>query len=781
MSQHKLIITLFLLTTAYFSSAQNLTLSGYVRDKTTGETLIGASIYEKQDPSVGTATNNYGFFSLTLKAGKHTLIASFVGYNDIEKKVELTQNETLNIELGEGIDMQEVVIKSTIEDKNVQSTQMGVAELPLEMVKKLPSLGGEVDILKSLQLLPGVMSAGEGNAGFYVRGGGPDQNLVLLDEATVYNTGHLLGFFSVFNSDAIKNTKLLKGNMPAQYGGRLSSVVDVQMRDGNMKGWALQGGIGLIASRLTVEAPIVKDKASFLVSGRRTYAFDIAQPFLKGGAAEGTNYNFYDLNTKLNVELGQKDRIFGSGYFGRDVLNYTQKQRDFNLNLDWGNSTATLRWNHVFNNKLFMNVTTLYNDYKFEVGVAQKTAGFDFNLFSGVRDWSGKVAFGWFLNNKHQIDFGADYIFHTFIPNKSKITTLDNQYTIAPENKYGHEAALYIQDDWKISRKLAVNIGTRFSGFRQVGPYVSNVTGQAFESGEEVKTYTGIEPRLGLRYIVGENASIKGGVSVNKQYIHLVANSNSTFPSDLWVPSTDRTKPQNSIQYAIGYFQNLHKNEYETSVELYYKDLDNQIEFGESFVRQLKQDRELQFVYGAGRAYGAEFFIKKRTGKLNGWLGYTLSRTERSMPDIEKGRWFPTKYDRTHDISLALNYELDKEWDFGLVFIYGTGNAFTRIESFYLVNGELKQNYGLRNEARAPAYHRADVSVNYTPKKWQRKNYESSFNFSIYNVYDNWNQFATYYDAEVDQKTGSFNIKNYQITLFPIIPSITWNFKWKQR
>ncbi len=761
--------------------AQNVTISGYVRDKSSGETLIGASVYDKSDPSIGTATNTYGFFSLTLKAGKHVLITSFVGYSDIEKNLDITENQMLNIELGEGLVMQEVVIKGTVEDKNVQGTQMGVSELPMEMVKKLPALGGEVDILKTLQLMPGVMSAGEGNAGFYVRGGGPDQNLVLLDEATVYNTGHLLGFFSVFNSDAIKNTKLLKGNMPAQYGGRLSSVVDVQMRDGNSHGFAIQGGIGLIASRLTVEGPIVPEKSSFLVSGRRTYAFDIAQPFLKGGAAEGTNYNFYDLNTKINLELGPKDHIFASGYFGRDILDYVQKQRDFHFNMDWGNATGTLRWNHVFNNKLFMNVTTIYNDYKFGVGLEQKTSNFSFNLFSGVRDLSGKVSFGYFLNNNHQIEFGTDYIFHTFIPNKSTITTLDNVYVVSPENKYGHETAVYVQDDWKVSTNFAVNIGLRASAFRQVGPYTSNVNGKEYAKGEEVKTYTGLEPRFSMRYGLTKSSSLKGGVSINKQYIHLVANSNSTFPSDLWVPSTDRTKPQDAIQYAVGYFKNFQNNDYEASVELYYKDMKNQIEFGESFVRQLKQDRELQFVYGIGRAYGAEFFLKKRTGNFSGWLGYTISRTERSMPDIQNGEWFPTKYDRTHDVSLALNYELDKEWDFGMVFIYGTGNAFTQVESFYLINGNLQQNYGPRNAARAPAYHRADISVNYTPAKWQRKNYESSFNFSIYNVYDNWNQFATYYDASIDQKTGSFSIKNYQITLFPIIPSLTWNFKWKQK
>jgi hypothetical protein len=449
--------------------------------------------------------------------------------------------------------------------------------------------------------------------------------------------------------------------------------------------------------------------------------------------------------------------------------------------MDWGNATGTLRWNHVFSNKLFMNVTTIYNDYKFGVGLEQKTSNFNFNMFSGVRDLSGKVSFGYFLNNNHQIEFGTDYIFHTFIPNKSVITTLDNVYTVSPENKYGHEAAVYVQDDWKVSSKFAVNIGLRASAFRQVGPYTSNIDGKEYANGEEVKTYSGLEPRFSMRYALTNNSSLKGGISVNKQYIHLVANSNSTFPSDLWSPSTERTKPQDATQYAVGYFKNFHNNDYETSVELYYKDMKNQIEFGESFVRQIKQDRELQFVYGIGRAYGAEFFLKKRTGKFSGWLGYTISRTERSMPAIQNGEWFATKYDRTHDISLALNYELDKEWDFGMVFIYGTGNAFTQVESFYLINGNLQQNYGPRNAARAPAYHRADISVNYTPLKWQRKNYESSFNFSIYNVYDNWNQFATYYDAVVDQKTGSFSIKNYQITLFPIIPSITWNFKWNQK
>ncbi len=784
--QNTLFCLLLLFATPLWLTAQkNFTLSGYIKDKSTGETLIGANIYDKNNPTLGATTNAYGYYILSLPEGAHSLAATFVGYTDWTMDVTMNKDLRLNVDLGEGVEMKAVVVTAEQKDRNVESTQMGTVELPLEQVKKLPALMGEVDILKSLQLLPGVMSAGEGNSGFYVRGGGADQNLVLLDEATVYNTGHLLGFFSVFNADALKSTTLIKGNMPANYGGRLSSVVDVSMRDGNNQNFAAEGGIGAISSRLTLEGPIVKDKASFMVSGRRTYAFDVAQPFIQKTNFKGTNYYFYDLNLKANYKFSDRDRVYLSGYFGRDVLRYKSEARGFDFSMPWGNATGTLRWNHLFSDRLFMNASVVYNDYDFTISAGQKN--FEFKLFSGIKDWNGKLDFTYHLNNKHKLSFGANYTYHTFIPNVSTVSVGETVYELPSKKKYAHESAVYLLDDWKVNNKLAINMGLRFSAFTQVGPYTSTADGAVYKTLEPVKTYTGLEPRVSFKYSVRKDASIKGGVSYNKQYIHLVSNSTSTFPSDLWVPSTERTQPQASVQYATGYFQNFHNNDYETSVEVYYKDLFNQIDYAENYVPRFATDTETQFVYGRGRAYGLELFLKKRTGKLNGWVGYTLSRSERRFqnenPDfaIADGKWFPSRFDRTHDISVAVNYDLNKQWSFGGVFVYGTGNAFTAATDFYLLDGQLRTNYGPRNGSRIQEYHRLDVSATWTPKtKNPNPNFESSWNFSIYNVYNNLNTFLTYYDQQVDLAASSAQIKYYKVTLFPIIPSVTWNFKWKK-
>jgi outer membrane receptor for ferrienterochelin and colicin len=453
----------FLLFTVLIFAQENFTISGYVKDGATGETLIAANIINKSNPSQGVATNLYGFYSLTLPTGEYTLIFSYLGYSNKEITVNLTDNQRLNIELAEGVTIQEIVVTGERKDKNVSSTEMGTVELQMDDIKKLPAIFGEVDILKTLQLLPGVSSAGEGSAGFYVRGGGPDQNLVLLDEAVVYNSGHMFGFFSVFNSDAIKNTSLIKGGMPAYYGGRVSSVVDIQMKEGNNKNYAVEGGIGLIASRLTIEGPIQKEKSSFMVSGRRTYAFDLAQPALKGTNFEGTNYYFYDLNAKANHIFSDKDRIYFSAYFGRDVLNYTSLERDFEFRMPYGNTTATIRWNHLYNDKLFMNVSAIYNDYDFSFDGRQ--SDFSFSLFSGVRDYNAKIDFDYAPNVKHYIKFGINYNFHKLTPNIARASAGDVDFKTDLESKYAHEAAIYIQDDYKVSDYLSVNIGLRTSIF----------------------------------------------------------------------------------------------------------------------------------------------------------------------------------------------------------------------------------------------------------------------------------------------------------------------------
>ncbi len=760
--------------------AQNFTLSGYVKDGRSGETLIGVNVVNKDNKQQGATTNNYGFYSLTLPKGTYTLKATFVGFQDKEAKVDLNADQTLNFDITEGVELQEVVITAQEKDKNVTRTEMGTITLPIDNIKKTTVLFGETDILKVIQLLPGVKSV-EGSAGFYVRGGGIDQNLVLLDEAVVYNPGHLLGFFSVFNADAIKNTTLIKGGMPAQYGGRLSSVLDIQMKEGNNKAYEAEGGIGLISSRLTVEGPIQKEKSSFIVSTRRTYALDIVQPYIDKTKLAGTNYYFYDLNAKVNYQFSDKDRLYLSGYFGRDVFVFNSKDRGFNFRLPYGNATATLRWNHVFKPTLFMNVSGVYNDYDFAAGGGQDV--FQFNVFSGVRDWNAKVDFDYYPSVKHALKFGANYTYHRLTPNVFRGTNGDQTFTNADnlKSKYAHEYAAYISDDWKMTPQLTVNLGTRLSAFQQVGPYKSVKTGQTYKSGEVAKAYAGFEPRITGTYKLNDNvSSLKFGVTMTTQYLHLVSNSTSSFPSDVWVASSELVAPQRGIQYAMGYFRNFDDNMWETSIEVYYKNLRNQIDYPENYVQNPAEDVEQSFVFGNGRAYGAEFFIKKAKGRLNGWVGYTLSRTLRTFPDINGGRTYPSVYDRIHDVVVVGNYAVSKKWDMSANFIFSTGNSFTPLKSLYFIDQKLNIEYGDRNSLRLPNYHRADFGATYT-RHPERKGFRSSWTFSIYNFYNRWNPFFIYYDIQQSFQQGTAKATAQQVTIFPIIPSVTWNYKWQQK
>ncbi len=772
-------IIIFSFFTLFCSAQETFTVSGYVKDGASGETLIAANIINKSNPQQGVSTNLYGFYSLTLPEGDYTLIFSYLGYSNKVIDVKLTKNQRINIDLVEGVRIQEVVVTGEREDKNVEGTEMGTIDLPMEDIKKLPAIFGEVDILKTLQLLPGVSSAGEGSAGFYVRGGGADQNLVLLDEAIVYNSGHMFGFFSIFNSDAIKNTLLIKGGMPAYYGGRISSVVDIQMKEGNNKNFVVEGGIGLIASRLTIEGPIKKDKSSFMVSGRRTYAFDLAQPAMKGTNFEGTNYYFYDLNAKVNHIFSDKDRLYISAYFGRDVLNYSSLERGFNFRMAYGNTTATVRWNHLFTDKLFMNVSAIYNDYDFSFNGSQ--SDFSFNLFSGVRDYNAKIDFYFAPNIKHYIKFGVNYNFHKLTPNIVKANSGDVNFTTDLQSKYAHETAIYIQDDYKITNRLSVNFGLRASLFMQVGPYTSSITGNEYKKLEPVKTYFGLEPRLSGKFSLDAHSSVKAGVTVNEQYIHLVSNSSSTLPTDIWVPSTELVEPQKGIQYAVGYFRNFFKDQFETSVEVYYKDLRNQIDYGENYVNDIASDVENEFVFGVGKSYGIEVFLKKQKGNFGGWIGYTLSKTERTFPDIDEGKSYPAKFDRKHDLSVVLNYTISPYVQIGSVFVYGTGNAYTPLKSIYFIENNLNVEYGNRNSARIDSYHRLDFSATLNFRPYSKKRFTSTWVISIYNVYNRKNTYFIYYDTETNSETGSAKATAYKVSLFPIIPSITWNFKWNQK
>ncbi len=778
MNKFFLFLSLFCFFHPALFAQTKYTVSGYLNDAETGESIVQANIFNKANLNEGTTSNNYGFYSLTLPEGNYTLVYSYLGYDSQEIRFFLNTNKELNIQLSSGVTFKEVVVTAEDEDKNVEGTQMGTISLPVESIKTLPALMGEVDVLKALQLLPGVLSAGEGNSGFYVRGGGPDQNLILLDEAVVYNSGHLLGFFSVFNADAIKNTTLIKGGMPAEYGGRLSSVVDIQMKDGNNKKYVVEGGIGAVASRITVEGPIKKDQSSFIVSGRRTYAFDLAQPLIKNTDFSGTNYYFYDLNLKINHRFSQKDRLFASAYFGRDILNFNAVERGLNFRMAYGNETATLRWNHLFSEKFFMNVTGVYNAYDFSFGGAQ--GDFSVDVFSGVKDYNLKLDFDYFPNPKHQIRFGVNATYHELTPNIARATSGEVNFQSKPEAKYATEIAIYARDEIKITDRLSINAGIRLGIFNHLGPYVDGL-GIETPRGENIQTYYGFEPRINAKFTLDSKSSIKAGYTHNYQFVHLVSNSASTLPIDIWVPSSPLVKPQLGIQYAIGYFRNFKDDGYEASVEAYYKDLKNQIDYRENYINNVAVELEQEFVFGKGRAYGIELFLKKRKGALNGWIGYTWSRSERSFPEINDGAIFPAKFDRTHDLSVVANYKLSPKWSFGTVFVFGTGNAFTPITNLFLAERRLRPEYGDRNSARIDDYHRLDLSATFTPNPDSKKRFKSKWIFSVYNVYNRYNTFYNFPELSLlELDTGFLNAAYYKVSLFPIIPSVTWNYSFNK-
>jgi hypothetical protein len=772
---------------SFLSAQEKFTLNGYVKDSLTGETLIGANINAKED-NKGVTSNQYGFYSITLKKGSYQLVCSFVGYQPKEISINLNANKQENILLlsRSAIVSDVTVTSSRKRDNNVKAAQMGKIDLSVAQAKALPAFLGEVDILKTLQLLPGVRNAGEGNAGFYVRGGGPDQNLILLDDAVVYNTGHLFGFFSIFNADAIKNVTLIKGGMPAQYGGRLSSVVDISMKDGNANKMEVDAGIGLIASRFSIQGPIKKDKASFMLSARRTYIDALVKPFIKkDNDFYGSGYYFYDLNAKLNYKFSEKDRLYLSGYFGKDKFDFNNKKRSFNTTIPWGNATATLRWNHIFSKKLFANTTLVYNDYNFSLEGRQEN--FNIKFSSGIKDITAKSDFDWYVTPEHKLKFGGQFTYHTFFP--SVITGSQDSVVFEPNNalkKYANEFALYLQDDWELSKKLKLNYGIRYSLFQQVGRYATytrDVNGNKVDStiygkGQLVKSYGGFEPRATLRYSIDDNSSIKAAVTRNLQYIHLVSNAGTTLPTDLWVPSTLRVKPQISWQYSLGYFKNFKENTYETSLEVYYKDMQNQIEYKEGYTPNTLSDAEEDFVFGKGWSYGAELFVNKVKGRFTGWIGYTLSWTWRKFPDLNNGEKYPNKYDRRHDLSIVGSYELTKKWKLSSVFVYGTGNATSLPERFYFVGGVLTQEYSTINKYRLKPYHRLDFSAIYTPVQKKKRWYKGYWVFSVYNLYSRANPYFIYFDQEGSAANGDLKVAAKQVSLFPVIPSVTWNVKF---
>lgn len=779
-----LLCFVWLLTVSAF--AQNkYTISGYAKDAQNGETLIGASI-AVNGKTKGIATNQYGFYSITLLSGEYTLICTYAGYQPKVIVIKLDADKQQNFELLTKEALAEVIVSTKKRDANVKNAQMGKFNLPIEQIKAVPAFMGEVDLLKTIQLLPGVRNAGEGSAGIYVRGGRPDQNLILLDDAPVYNTGHLFGFFSIFNSDAIKNVSLIKGGMPAQYGGRLSSVLDISMKEGNDKKFQVDGGLGLIASRISIQGPIKKNKASFIVSARRTYIDALVKPAIsKTSAFYGSGYYFYDLNAKINYRFSEKDRLYLSGYFGRDVFDFVNGKQSLNVNIPWGNGTGTMRWNHVFNKRLFGNTTAVYNSYNFAFKASQNS--FDIKLASGIRDLSLKQDFDLYPFTGHKVKFGGIYTYHRFTP--SVISGKQDSVVFNPQNaqtKFAHEAAVYLQDDWEISDKVNIHAGLRYSWFQQIGQhkiYTTDDNGNrvdsiVYKAGQPIRTYGGLEPRLTLRYAINDETSVKGSVTRNLQYIHLVSNSGTTLPTDLWVPSTYIVKPQISWLYAAGLFKNFKDNTYETSLEVYYKSMQNQIEYEEGYTPNTLEDTEQSFTFGNGWSYGAELFVNKTKGRFTGWIGYSLSWTWRKFPALNFGEKYPAKYDRRNDLSVVALFELNKRWKFSGTFVYGTGNATTLPQRFYVVNGVLTQEYSRINEYRLPSYHRLDFAAINSPKKNEKRKFKTEWVFSIYNVYSRQNPYFIYFDQTGSPYDGTLKVQGKQVSLFPIIPAVTWNFKF---
>ena len=783
---------------------QQYTLSGYIKDAKTGEALVGASVFIENNAK-GTSTNVYGFYSITISSQLTIVRYSYIGYNQIEKSIDLNKDLRLNIELSEKQDvLDEVIIESKQSDQNTQSTQMGKIELSMDKVKTIPAFMGEVDILKTIQFLPGVSSGGEGNTGFYVRGGGPDQNLILLDEATVYNASHLFGFFSVFNADAIKNVSLTKGGMPSNYGGRLSSVLDITMKDGNYKSFQADGGIGLIASRLTLQGPIKEDTASYIISGRRTYIDVLTEPFIPDTSSfKGSGYFFYDLTAKLNWRLSDKDRLYLSSYFGRDVFTFNNQDLDFIFNVPWGNATASLRWNHLFSDKIFVNTTAVFTDYNF--AFEGGSSSFNFKLASGIRDYNLKQDYTYYHSSLHNFKFGWNYTFHRFIPSSLSASSGDVEFDTQDDIKvFGNESAIYILDEWNINESLKINLGFRLSMYQHIGPFTryfknpnSGVTDSTreYSNFQTIKTYFGPEPRFSARYLLPDQSSFKIGFAHNYQYIHLASISSVSLPTDLWFPSTEIVKPQIGTQYSLGYFKNFSENKYETSIELYYKDLRNLIEYKENSFPEdnLNNNVDNQLTFGNGYSYGAEFFLKKRMGNFNGWIGYTYSKTMRKFDEIDNGDWFPAKYDRRNDLSVVAQYQINDRVNVGAVFVYATGNSLSLPERrwFSLEENRIITVWSKRNQYRLDPYHRLDISVTIDSKPFKdvfnkktnkseriEKKVVSSWNISVYNLYNRANPYFIFFDYSGDPLEGTAEFGASQVSLFPILPSITWNFKF---
>jgi len=772
--------------------AQTHTINGKVTNSIDGETLFGVNI-TTTDFKKGTITNEYGFYTFNLPEGKQKIIISYLGFKSIIKEIDLTKNQTLNFELEEEADTLDEVVVSTKERKiinKIKKAEMSVTQLKIKSIQQMPSVLGEVDILKSISLLPGVANNGEGSSGFNVRGGAVDQNLVLLDEATIYNTSHLFGFFSVFNADAIKDINLYKGGIPAKYGGRVSSVLDVRQKDGNNKGFHFNGGVGLISSRLLVEGPIKKDKASFLFAGRTSYV----NMFLKA-ANKNNKASFYDLNTKLSYEINNNNKLFISGYFGRDIFKF----ENFFSN-SYGNDTFNLRWNHLFNERLFSNLSFIYSKYNYDLSF--ETLGFDWK--SDIIDLNAKYDFKYSIDEKYKLNFGINFNHYDFNPGELNKTSEDSSINEEKlDVKQAYEPAIYVEMEHKVNDKLNLRYGLRYSSFFRVGsqtmalyqddlPVVYNADIDVYERGmkigeesfgknKTIASFGGLEPRVSLAYQLSEDTSVKASYQLVNQYIHLISNTNSPTPLDVWTPSGKYIKPQKSNQYAIGYFRNLNNNNYTLEIESYYKTVANRIDYIDGSNLIVNNHLETEILSGDSRAYGLELLLRKNKGRFTGWISYTLSKSEQRVqgrtPEetgINNGDWYNTPYDRTHDLSITGSYKVNNKWRFGANFIYQTGRPTNYPSGQYLFEDSLVPVFTSRNAERLPSYNHLDISATLTSRKNTNRKWKSEWIFGIYNVYNRKNAASITFSKNEE----TFQNEAVRTSIFGIMPAITYNFKF---
>jgi len=754
-------------------SNEKYSIHGTVKSAKSGETIVGATLTVLAT-GIGTASNEYGFYSLTLSQGNYSLLISAVGMKAQQMQVSLNTNIRLDISMEEVAKNLEVVtVTAAGAGRSLKNAQMSIERIDVKETKNIPMLFGERDVMKTIQLMPGVKSAGDGNSGFFVRGGAADQNLIQLDEAPVYNATHLLGFFSTFNSDAIKNVTLYKGGMPPQFGGRLSSVVDIKMNDGNNKDFGMSGGIGLISSRLNIEGPLQKDKSSFLVSGRRTYA-DLFLKLSSDSSLRAARLYFYDLNLKANFILSQKDRLFLSGYFGRDVLS----QKDL-AGIDWGNGTGTLRWNHIFNRKLFSNTSLIFSNYDYKIAV--NTDAIDYQILSQIRDWNIKEDLQWYVNSANTVTVGINSIYHTLKPGEISVTSKELSVEQGLPDRYSLENAFYVGNNWKASGKWSIAYGIRLSAFTILGKgdyYTLDDQGNVIDTthyaaGEVVKTYFNPEPRISFSYQLNDVSALKASYTRNVQNLHLISNTTSSSPTDKWVASTNIIKPEIADQVAIGYYKNINDAKYELTIEAYYKAMQNQIDYRNGAQVFTNEAIETQLLYGKGRAYGIEWMLKKKQGRFNGWISYTLSKTERKIDGINEGNWYNARQDRTHDIAVVGMYQLSKKWALSANWIFHTGDAVTYPNGKYTVDNEVYFYYSERNGYRMPAYHRLDIGATLQLK--QKKKFSSELNLSLYNAYGRANAYQINFREGKDDPNKTEAV---QTSLFTFVPSISYNFKF---